>query len=161
VYRLIGRAVSDFEAWRESLAPADRAHAAGVARERARVLDDPITGARLLLALDDDAAAEALLLARQTTLRGGDYDRLVLLAQGLEKKGRLLGTIVCYRVLLMGILARGYARAYGHAAEYLRALRRLDSRINDYGPLPTHQAFESSIRGTHGRKVSFWNRIRG
>jgi hypothetical protein len=154
-------AVSDFEAWRESLAPADRAHAAGVALERAKVLDDPIVGARLLLALDDDAAAEALLLARQTTLRGGDYDRLVPLAQGLEKKGRLLGTIVCYRVLLTAILARAYVRAYGHAAEYLRALRRLDSRIDDYGSLPTHQAFESSIRSTHGRKVSFWGRIRG
>ena len=154
-------AVSDFEAWSESLAPAERAHAAGVALERAKVLDDPIAGARLLLALDDEAAAEALLLARHTTLRGGDYDRLVPLAQALEKKGRLLGTIVCYRALLMAILARAYARAYGHAAEYLRALRGLDSRIDDYGSLPTHQAFESSIRSTHGRKVSFWNRIRG
>jgi hypothetical protein len=85
----------------------------------------------------------------------------VPLAQGLEKKGRLLGTIVCYRVLLTAILARAYVRAYGHAAEYLRALRRLDSRIDDYGSLPTHQAFESSIRSTHGRKVSFWGRIRG
>ena len=120
-------AASDFEAWRQSLAPADRAHAAEVARERAKILDDPITGARLLLALDDDAAAEALLLARQATLRGGDYDRLVPLAQALEKKGRLLGTIVCYRALLVAILARAYARAYGHAAEYLRALRRLDA----------------------------------
>lgn len=152
---------SDFEAWRQSLAPADRAHAAEVARDRARILEDPITGARLLLALGDDAAAEAQLLARQATLRGGDYDRLVPLAQALEKKGRLLGAIVCYRALLVAILARAYARAYGHAAEYLRALRRLDAQVDNYGALPTHEAFESSIRGAHGRKVSFWNRIRG
>jgi hypothetical protein len=154
-------AVSDFEAWRQSLAPADRASAVEVARERAKVLDDPITGAELLLALDDDVAAEALLLGRHAAVRGQEYYRLVPLAQALEKKRRLLGAIVCYRSLLTAILARAYARAYGHAAEYLRALRRLDAQVQDYGTLPAHEAFESSIRTAHGRKVSFWNRIRG
>ena len=153
-------AVSDFEAWRVSLAPAARAGATEVARERAKIHDDPITGARLLLALGDDAAAEVLLLARQATLQGGDCGRLVPLAQALEEKGRLLGTIVCYRALLVAILTRAYARAYGHAAEYLHALRGLDARVDDYGALTPHQAFESSIRSTHGRKLSFWNRIR-
>jgi hypothetical protein len=150
----------DFEAWRQSLALADRAHAAEVARARAKSLDDAITGAQLLFALADDPAAEALLLARQANLQGGDYGRLVPLAQALEKKGRLLGTIVCYRAVLVAVLARAYARAYGHAAEYLRALRRLDAQVENYASLPTHQAFESSIRSAHGRKVSFWNRIR-
>ncbi len=149
----------DFEAWQQSLEPADRAHAAEVARERAKILDDPITGALLLLALDDEAAAEALLLARQATLRGEDYGRLVPLAQALEKKGRVLGAIVCYRALIVAILARAYAKAYGHAAQYLHTLRRLDRQVDDYGTLPTHQAFESSIRGAHGRKVSFWKRV--
>lgn len=152
---------SDFEAWRQSLAPADRANAAEVALEQAKVLDDAITGAQLMFALDDDAAAEALLLARQATVQGGEYYRLVPLAQALEKKRRLLGAVVCYRALLVAILARAYARAYGHAAEYLRALRRLDAQVDDYGLLPTHQTFESSLRSAHGRKVAFWNRIRG
>jgi hypothetical protein len=151
--------VGDFEAWRESLAPVDRANATEIARQRAKTHGDLIAGARLLLALGDDAAAEVLLLAHHGNVQGGDYDRLVPLAQALEKKGRLLGTIVCYRALLVGILTRGYARAYGHAAEYLRALRRLDAHVDGYGSLTSHQAFESSIRNTHGRKVSFWNRI--
>ena len=81
------------------------------------------------------------------------------LAEAIEKKGRVLGTIVCYRALLAAILARAYARAYGHAAEYLHALRRLDGQVDDYGSLPTHEAFESSIRSTHGRKGSFWKRV--
>jgi hypothetical protein len=152
---------SDFEAWQQSLEPAERAHAAEVARERAKMLDDLITGAQLLLALNDDSAAEALLVARHATLRGEAYYRLVPLAEALEKKGRVLGTIVCYRALLAAILARAYARAYGHAAEYLHALRRLDGQVDDYGSLPTHEAFESSIRGAHGRKVSFWKRVAG
>jgi hypothetical protein len=150
---------SDFEAWQQSLEPADRAHAAEVARERAKILDDPITGAQLLFALDDDAGAEALLVARHATLRGEDYYRLVPLAEALEKKGRVLGTIVCYRALLVAILTRACGRAYGHAADYLRALRRLDGQVDDHGSLPTHEAFESSIRSTHGRKVSFWKRV--
>ena len=154
-------APSDFEAWRQSLPPADRASAAEAARERAKLLGDPITGAELLLALDDDAAAEALLIARHASVRGEEYYRLVPFARTLEKKSRLLGAVVCYRALLLAILARAYARAYGHAAEYLRALRRLDARVNNYGSLPTHQAFESSLRSAHGRKASFWNRIRG
>jgi uncharacterized protein DUF6880 len=76
-----------------------------------------------------------LLLAHHGNVQGGAYDRLVPLAQALEKKGRLLGTIVCYRALLVAILTRAYARAYGHAAEYLRALRRLDAHVDDYGSL--------------------------
>jgi hypothetical protein len=79
----------------------------------------------------------------------------------LEQKGRLLGAIVCYRALLVAILARGYAKAYAHGVDYLRALRRLDTQVRDYGALNAHEAFESSIRNAHKRKVSFWNRVAG
>ena len=152
--------VSDFEAWRASLAPAEQSSAAAVARERAQNTDDPITGAQLLLALDDDAAAEALLVAQHASLRGEAYYSLVPLAQTMEKKGRLLGAVVCYRALLTAILTRAYARAYGHAAEYLAALRQLDLRVDGYGALPTHETFEAALRNMHGRKVAFWSRLR-
>ncbi|HLW37757.1 MAG TPA: hypothetical protein VKR99_04960, partial [Candidatus Eremiobacteraceae bacterium] len=87
--------VSDFEACQASLTPAEQHGAAAIARERAHGSDDPITGAQLLLALDDDAAAEALLVTQHASLRGGDYYRLVPLAQTMEKKERLLGAVVC------------------------------------------------------------------
>ena len=99
-------------------------------------------------------------MARHTDLRGEEYYRLVPLAQTMEKKGRLLGAVVCYRALLMAILARAYARAYGHAAEYLAALRKLDRQSHGYGTLPTHEAFEAALRNVHGRKVAFWSRLR-
>jgi hypothetical protein len=151
---------SDFEAWRASLAPAERNGAAAVARERAQTADDPITGAQLLLALDDDAAAEALLVARHASVRGEQYYRLVPLAHTMEKKGRLLAAVVCYRALLTAILARAYVRAHGHAAEYFVALRRLGLRLHGYGALPTQESFEASLRNVHGRKVAFWSRLR-
>jgi hypothetical protein len=150
---------SDFEAWRASLAPAAQHGAAAIARERAHGSDDPITGAQLLLALDDDAAAEALLVARHASLRGGDYYRLVPLVETMEKK-RLLVAVVCVRALLTAILARAYVRAYGHAAKYLGALRQLDLRVPGYGALPTHLAFEAALRNMHGRKVAFWRWLR-
>jgi len=78
----------------------------------------------------------------------------------MEKKGRQLGAVVCYRALLTAILTRAYARAYGHAAEYLAALRQLDLQVHGYGALPTHNAFEAALRDKHGRKVAFWNRLR-
>jgi hypothetical protein len=117
----------DFDAWHAVLGPADRAGAIAEGRERPRSIDDPITGAQLPLALKDDQAAEALFVARHASLRGEQYYRLVPLAKTSERIGRLLGAVVCYRALLVAILARAYARAYGHAAKYLGVLRPLDS----------------------------------
>lgn len=151
----------DFEAWHQALSPAERPTAATRARERARTHEDPLTGANLYLALGDEAAAEQLLVDRNGDLRGEDYGRLVPLAQRLESAGRLLGAVACYRALLVAILTRGYARAYGHAADYLHTLRNLDARVSNYGALATHQAFESAIRSAHGRKVSFWKSVKG
>lgn len=151
---------SDFEAWRASLAPAERSAAAAVARERAQSTDDPITGAQLLLALEDDAATETLLVARHASLRGEAYYRLVPLARTMEEKGRLLGAVVCYRALLTAVLARAHVRAYRHAAEYLGALRQLDPRVQSYGALPSHETFEAALRNMHVRKVAFWSRLR-
>ena len=153
-------AASDFEAWHEALAPADRPTAIERARQRARAHHDPIVGANLHLALRDEAAAEQLLVGRSEDVDGNDYGRLVPLVRVLEPAGRLLAAVVCYRALLTAILGRGYARAYSHAADYLHALRDLDARVSDYRSLPTHQAFETSIRGAHGRKASFWSRVR-
>ncbi|HEX2831056.1 MAG TPA: hypothetical protein VHP37_32275 [Burkholderiales bacterium] len=149
----------DFAAWRQSLAPGDYARAVEVAHARAQTLDDPIAGAQLLLALNDDAAAEALLVARQAAVQGESYVSVGEVALELEGKGRLLGAIVCYRALLLAILTRAHSKAYGHAAEYLRTLRRLDTSVVDYGPLETHETFESAVRTAHGRKTSFWNRV--
>ncbi len=150
--------LDDFEAWKISLAPAEQASATELARARAHALDDPVAAARLLLALNDDAGAEQVLIARRASVRGESYYHLVPLAQALENQ-RPRAAIVCYRALLLAILARAYARAYGHAADYLRTLRRLDTQLFDYGALETHEAFEASIRHAHSRKVAFWSRF--
>jgi hypothetical protein len=92
--------VSDFEDWRASLPPAEQANAAEVARGRTQSLDDPVSGAHLLLALDDDAAAEALLVDRHAKVRGEDYERLLHLAAVLEQLGNKALALVHHRTLL-------------------------------------------------------------
>ena len=152
-------ATADFEAWRASLAPDERAGAYRAARERVGTLDDRIAGAQLLLAIGDPQAAEALLVEHHATVRGEDYGRLLALAETMLIKGRLLGVVVCHRALLNSILERANATAYGHAAKYLARLRELSAEIASYGALATHDEFEASLRSRHARKHTLWRRV--
>lgn len=70
-----------------------------------------------------------------------------------------MAAALIWRALLDAILARGYAKAYGHGARYLLELRDLATRIDDYRGHPSHESYESALRLGHGRKVSFWARL--
>ncbi|MGH8656653.1 MAG: DUF6880 family protein [Gammaproteobacteria bacterium] len=149
--------VEDFRAWRASLALERQAQADDAARQRAQANGDPIAAACLLLQINEDRAAEVLLVERFVHVNGNDYPRLVPLAEAMEANGRLLGCTACYRALLQAILSRAYARAYSHAARYLKKLRELVHALPDLAPLESHAAFEAQLRSKHGRKASFWN----
>jgi len=74
-------------------------------------------------------------------------------------EGCFLAATLILRALLDAILARAYAKAYGHGARYLRALQETASRIDDYHGHPTHEMYEQTLRLAHGRKTSFWARL--
>ena len=151
----------DFLAYRGCLPNAAWENADADARARAEANEDVTSGARLLLAIKDDAGAERLLVDRHASIRGENYYGLIPIAETLESRGRLLGAVACYRALLDAILARGYAKAYGHGARYLAKLRGLAPRISDYGSLSRHDDLEVALHAKHGRKVSFWNHVKG
>jgi hypothetical protein len=145
--------------WRDVL-PAEARDAAGEhARQAAEAHANPITAATLLLELGDAGAAESLLVRRHADIDGGDYPRLVPLAEALEKSRNRLGATACYRALLLAILARAYARAYGHAASYLGKLRQLAAELPPQHGLEPHAAFEAALRAQHPRKTAFWSRV--
>jgi hypothetical protein len=73
----------------------------------------------------------------------------------------LRGATACYRALLLAILARAYARAYGHAARYFKKLTEIALQQPDLQPLATHESFEAIVRTKHARKVAFWSRVNG
>jgi hypothetical protein len=69
------------------------------------------------------------------------------------------GSSVVYRALLIGILERGYAKAYGHAANYWRTLKQINADAESLAPLTSQEAFEAGIRLKHARKASFWTQV--
>jgi len=149
----------DFLAWRACLPDASHPAAEAAARRRAQAQADPIEAARLLLEIDDAAAAESLLVTRHGEIDGRNYARLLPLAEALERRHRPLAATACYRALLLAILARAYAKAYGHGARYLAKLRQLAGDLSDPGPLQPHEAFEAALKAKHGRKVAFWSQV--
>ena len=151
--------VYDFREWRDVLAKDARDAAGEHARQVAEALANPIAAATLLLELGDADAAEELLVRRHADLDGRDYPLLVPLAESLEKSQHRLGATACYRALLLAILDRAYARAYGHAASYLGKLRQLAAELPPQHSLESHPAFEAALRAQHPRKTAFWSRV--
>jgi len=152
-------AVEDFRTWLGHLEP--RAHAGAVERAHALALDhdDPVTAARLLVAIDCDADAEQVLVAEPARIRGEDYMWLVPLAAALLSQERWRGAAAVYRALLNAILAKASAPAYGHGARYWHHLHAIATQSRDLLPLPAHDEYVAAIRQKHARKVAFWAQV--
>ena len=121
--------------------------------------DDPAAAAALLLDIGDDEAADAMLASEAARIHGGSYASLVPLAKALQALGRSRGETAVYRALLLAILDRAYARAYGHAARYWVRLGDIAATDIDLRPLEPHEAFETTIRSRHARKSAFWAKV--
>jgi hypothetical protein len=114
------------------------------------------TAAEVLFALQEPCLAEQLIVDRASELDGRNYVLLTFLVETARANGRWLAATMIWRALLDAILTRGYSKAYGHAARYLRELRGTASQIEDFHGHPTHADYERSLRIVHGRKASFW-----
>ena len=154
-------AVFDLHRWLEHLPEGARSAARARARNLALNHDDPVRAAALLLELEEDGDAEAVLLAEPASIDGDDYGSLVPLAKTLRERELRRAETAVYRALLTGILDRAYARAYGHAARYWKRLREIADMGADLQPLLPHSDFEASIRTRHARKASFWAHVKG
>ena len=113
------------------------------------------TAAELLFALDEPALAEQLIVERSAEIDGRNYPLLTSLVKVAQSNGRPLAAVLIWRKLIDAILARGYAKAYGHAARYLLDLSKVSARIDDYRGHPSPEAYEHELRLAHGRKASF------
>jgi len=117
------------------------------------------SAAELLFALEEPALAEQLIIERSGELDGRNYALLTALVKTAKANNRFLAAVLIWRVLIDAILARGYAKAYGHAVRYLLELRTVSASIADYRDHPSHESYEGALRLAHGRKVSFWGRL--
>jgi hypothetical protein len=153
--------VHSYQALSALLSDTDRAALRADARERAWSHEYVATAAQLLFALDEPELAERLIVERAAELDGRNYVMLTELVATSKMQGRLLAATVLLRALVDAILARAYAKAYGHAGRYLRELRALAEEIVDYRGHCSHVEYESSLRAKHGRKTSFWLHVSG
>lgn len=151
--------IHTYRALAEILPPAERDAFRTRACEDAKTNPHVATAAELMFALGEFALAEQLILDRTGELDGRNYGLLTELAKTAKAHGQLLAAALILRALLDAILARGYAKAYGHGARYLLDLRELSTHIDDYRGHPSHESYESALRLGHGRKTSFWARL--
>lgn len=117
--------------------------------------DDIFNAVETLLQLDDASAASAYVLEHPDRLQQVGYYALPKWAGVFEEQGKALAAVLAYRVLLCEILDEGRIKAYRHAANYYKALERLDDKMTDYRSWLDGAEFRQTLKAQHGRKSSF------
>lgn len=145
--------------WLGGLSPQQQVAAMERAGGLALTLPNPGLAAQLLVELHREADAEAVLVDKAGAIDGADYLALPPLAKMLAEQGRRKGATAICRALLLNILERANARAYGHAARYLESLELLAKE--GLAPVLPHKDFLTHLRSKHGRKTAFWSLVGG
>lgn len=103
------------------------------------------------------ADAARLVVDRRTELDGDLYELMTPAADMLAEKYPLAATLVL-RAMIDFTLDRARSSRYRHAARHLAECRSLAARIDDFGKLPSHDAYLAGLRQEHGGKSGFWSR---
>ncbi|MEE4216718.1 MAG: hypothetical protein V2I48_03860 [Xanthomonadales bacterium] len=161
-YRLFQHRQShaSFQHYLEVLDEDEKESACNEAIKNAEQGSSLLNSAGLLLNLGRPDRAQAMVLVRQHELADCFYDGLLRLAKAFEQADCNLAATACYRALLLDILTQVRSKAYGHAARYFKKLEVLAGQIKAFKPLPEHHAFLQQLQSVHGRKRSFWERLK-
>lgn len=151
---------ASFMRYLEVLDEQEKAGARSEAIEKAEQGGNLTQSVELLLHLGHPHRAQALVLARHQELAACFYDSVLRLAKAFETADCDLAATACYRALLLDILMQTRSKAYGHAARYFNKLEALAGRIKVFEPLLEHLAFVQQLQAAHGRKSSFWARLK-
>jgi hypothetical protein len=117
------------------------------------------TALDFLRAWPDQPRAASLVLTRAAEIDGGLYYLLDPAAQLIEAKHPLAATIL-RRAMIEDTLAGAKSSRYKHAARHLLECLSLAPGIGDFGTFETHETFASRLHAKHGRKISFWARVK-
>jgi len=116
----------------------------------------PEQGAYFLVQMNELERAARLIEQKQDEISGSSYSLLLKIAKALAdsypSQARLL-----YKSLLLDILDSSRYKAYGHAARYLMLMEQLAEKA-DLRPQQTE--FVRMLRQKHGRKRSFWAKVK-
>ncbi|PUB82992.1 MAG: hypothetical protein DBP02_13300 [gamma proteobacterium symbiont of Ctena orbiculata] len=113
---------TSFTRYLEVLDEDEKEKACGSAIKQSEQGGNIVLSADQLFNLGQMERAQALILARHQDLAECFYDSLLRLAKIFEKADCKLAATVCYRTLLLEILAEARSKAYGHGAQYYKKL---------------------------------------
>jgi hypothetical protein len=91
-------------------------------------------------------------------LNGDYYELLSPAADALESR-HPLAAMLLRRAMIEFTLGAARSSRYKHAAQHLRDCRDSTVRVDDFGPIPDHAAYERALRTTHSRKFGFWQEV--
>jgi hypothetical protein len=104
------------------------------------------------------AQTAELVVRRRNELDGAQYGVMGAAAEKLSKDHPLPATLAL-RSMVDFSLAEARSSRYGHAARHLQTCSLLSRRIDDWGEIPSHEAYMAAIRSGHARKSAFWKRM--
>lgn len=108
-----------------------------------------------LIAWPDLPRAGELVLGRTQALNGNLYELLSPAAEALDATDPLAATLL-RRVMIGFTLGAARSSRYKHAARHLWVCRDESARVENFGSVPDHAAYERALRAAHGRKARFW-----
>ncbi|MTH95269.1 hypothetical protein E1297_04640 [Roseibium sp. RKSG952] len=103
--------------------------------------------------------AAGLVIANWEVIDGCNYQVLSPAAEALAEKHPLSATLLL-RAMVEDNLEFGRSGRYKHSARHLMECRRLATRIEDFGSIEPHHAFETRLKAKHGRKTTFWMHVK-
>jgi len=124
--------------------------------EKSLTQKDPKNYIGMLLLVSKLGSAEKVLTRSANQLGQPNYCILLDWMEFWPECKYPIANIICYRLLLIDLLERGYSKAYHHGARYFNKLLELDKRIDDYQGLETSTEFIKQLQIKHWRKRSFW-----
>ncbi|MCH9697141.1 MAG: hypothetical protein K0U68_03475 [Gammaproteobacteria bacterium] len=150
----------NFQRYLETLNPEQQQAARQTAIIQAEQGRNLVNSADLLFQLGEHERAQQFIINHYNDLQEVYYTQLSWLVKTCEQANCPLATTACYRALLLDILNRGKSKAYNYAARYFKKLDALACEINDFTPLIDHRLFLSQLKAEHGKKRSFWEKVK-
>ena len=120
---------------------------------------DPLASLEFLVQWPALDRAARLVEGRLEELSGDVYEVLSPAADALEAKYPLSATLL-RRAMIDFALVNGRSKRYGYAARHLMQCDGLSAAIPDFGRFPKHATYRTQLKADHGRKWSFWEKVK-
>jgi len=106
----------------------------------------------------DQRRAARLILAHPDRLNGANEPLLTAVAAGLEVRQPLAASL-CLRAMIEEVLEMARSSRYLRAVRHLESCRRLAASINDWGRIPSHNAYVRELLRAYGHRMGFLKKL--